>query len=60
MFNNIFFNKIRYDCVIHLVTAADGAESYYNKDNDVRHESPQEAIVVDRKLQLAWLGHPNY
>ncbi|EAS07761.2 AAA domain protein (macronuclear) [Tetrahymena thermophila SB210] len=50
----------RYDLVIHLVTAADGAQNYYNKDNDVRHESPSDAIVVDRKLQLAWLGHPNY
>jgi len=42
------------------VTAADGAEAFYNKDNDARHESPLEAIIVDRKLQMAWLGHPNY
>jgi len=42
------------------VTAADGAEAFYNNENDARHESPLEAIMVDRKLQMAWLGHPNY
>ncbi|EGR32192.1 hypothetical protein IMG5_092590 [Ichthyophthirius multifiliis] len=50
----------RYDCVIHLITAADGAVQYYNKNNNARHESPQEAICVDRKLQIAWLGHPYF
>lgn len=32
------------------MTAADGAEEHYNKSNAVRHESPIEAIKLDRKL----------
>lgn len=58
--SEVLIRDKRYDCVIHLVTAADGAEDSYNKNNEVRHESPAEAIMVDRKLQIAWLGHPNY
>lgn len=48
----------RYDGVIHLVTAADGAEAYYNLDNPARYETPQQAREVDKKLQQAWSGHP--
>jgi hypothetical protein len=29
----------RYDAVIHMVTAADGAEEFYNKTNEARYES---------------------
>lgn len=29
----------RYDAVFHLVTAANGAEDYYNLDNEARSES---------------------
>ena len=33
----------RYDAVFHLVTCADGAESYYNlTNNEARHEGPEE------------------
>lgn len=41
---------MRYDAIIHLVTTADGAEEFYSKDNHVRHESPKDAIKLDRKL----------
>jgi hypothetical protein len=38
----------RYDCVLHLVTAALGAEQYYTKDNNsARRESLAEAIEID-------------
>ena len=50
----------RYDAVFHLVTAADGAEEFYGKGNDARYESEKEAILIDKKLQLAWLGHPRH
>lgn len=40
----------QYDAVIHLVTAADGAEEHYNFSNAVRHEDPIEAIKLDRLL----------
>lgn len=57
-----------YDAVLHLVTAADGAEKYYqwnNPDvedvgnNAARSESPEEARVKDKKTLDAWIGHPH-
>lgn len=58
----------RYDGVIHLVTAADGAEEHYKfgiVEDDAggkvfRRETPAEAIDQDRKLQQAWAGHPHH
>ena len=49
----------RYDCVIHLQTAANGAESFYTTaNNTVRLESPAEAIKLDDKVKECWIGHP--
>ena len=46
----------RYDAVIHLRTPSrDGG---YNHNNPVRLESAAEAALVDRRLVLAWEGHP--
>ncbi len=51
----------RYDAVLHLVSAADGAEAFYNKDtNAVRYETAEQAKAVDLKLRDAWLGHPHF
>ena len=58
----------RYDAVFHLVTAADGAEEFYqwndpSKDdvgnNAARMESPEEARVKDKQTLNAWIGHPH-
>jgi hypothetical protein len=50
----------RYDAVIHLVTAAIGAEHGYGTcTNAVRYETLEEARVVDERLRHAWRGHPN-
>lgn len=57
----------RYDGVLHLVTAADGAPQFYKygkvKDdagNDVfRRENPQEAVALDVKMRECWAAHPN-
>lgn len=50
----------RYDLVVHLVTAADGAPTFYTLENNkVRLETPEEAVVLDRKTQNAWVGHPH-
>jgi len=50
----------RYDSIIHLVTAADGAESFYTLENNVaRYEDVPTAIKVDQNLQNAWKGHPH-
>lgn len=49
----------RYDLVIHLVTAADGAREFYsNMTNKQRSETPEQACQVDRRTQNAWLGSP--
>lgn len=56
----------KYDCVIHMVTAADGAEEFYEWNgsgkeckNAVRSESPEEARIADKKTLNAWVGHPH-
>lgn len=51
----------RYDAVFHLVSAADGAESFYTlENNSARSESPEEARRLDGKTQMAWMGHPHH
>ena len=48
----------RYDAVLHLVTAADGAESYYTlANNATRTETAAEARGQDRKTLDCWTGH---
>ena len=51
----------RYTAVIHLVTAADGA-AWADKRWPEAHrpKEPADAIRIDRLLQQAWGGHPNY
>lgn len=49
----------RYDLVVHLVTAADGAPEFYSHEtNKQRSESPGDAIKIDQLIQNAWLGTP--
>jgi predicted ATPase len=51
----------RYDAVIHLVTAADGASQAYRRYPEAhRHETPDEAVEIDRLLQRVWERHPAY
>ncbi len=50
--------KEKYNAVIHMVTAADGATQYYTlSNNTARTESPELAIERDRKTLNAWIGH---
>jgi len=50
----------RYDLVIHLVSAALGAEEHYSlENNEARTETPEEAREVDKRILQAWTGHPN-
>lgn len=50
----------RYEAVIHMVTAADGAEEYYTLANNMaRTETPEQARELDKKTQDAWVGHPH-
>jgi CYTH domain-containing protein/thymidylate kinase len=54
----------RYDAVLHLVSAADGAEQYYTTaTNATRYEQANEeglrlARELDKKVIKAWTGHP--
>ena len=48
-----------YDAVFHLVTAAKGAEEFYNLGNKARTETKEEAIRLDDKTISAWTGHPH-
>lgn len=51
----------RYTGVIHLVTAAAGAEAFYgNANNPARNEDPVHARNIDIILQKAWSGHHNF
>jgi len=51
----------RYEAVIHLVTAADGAEAFYGTANNAaRWETPEQARALDQRLRDAWLGHPHF
>ena len=55
----------RYDAVLHLVSAADGAEQYYTTaTNATRYEQANEeglriARALDKKVIKAWTGHPH-
>lgn len=50
----------RYEAVIHIVTAAEGAEAFYTTaNNPARHATPEQARVIDAKLRDAWTGHPH-
>ena len=50
-----------YDAVFHLVTAANGAEEFYSKENNAaRTETPEEARIVDKKIISVWSGHQHF
>lgn len=47
----------RYDCVLHLVTAAKGAEAFYSLENNkTRSEGLEFARQLDTITMNAWLG----
>lgn len=54
----------RYDAIIHMVTAADGALEAYQRSvgrNKARKKCPPDvAIAFDRQTQRACLGHPHH
>ena len=57
--------KSRYDAVLHLVSAADGAEQFYTTSNNAqRLEQADEAGLkiarqLDKRVIKAWTGHPH-
>ncbi|MBP6855108.1 MAG: AAA family ATPase [Candidatus Pacebacteria bacterium] len=48
----------RYEAVIHMVTAADGALDFYSTlSNEARYETPRQARYRDKRLKESWTGH---
>lgn len=59
--NESKIRDMRYGMVIHMTTAADGAEKFYRLDNnEARSENLEVAIKLDRALMRAWVDHPNF
>lgn len=50
----------RYDRVIFMSSAANGAEEFYTLANNVaRHEGIEVARNLDKRTLNAWIGHPH-
>lgn len=48
----------RYDCIVHLVSAAKGAEQFYQTENNAtRTEGIELARELDTAVMNAWIGH---
>lgn len=62
--SNLNLNMLRdnrYDAVMHMVTAADGAQEFYDSiSNEARYESVEEAIDKDKKIREAYMGHKRW
>lgn len=59
-FSEVDLRERRYDGVIHMRTAALGAQQFYTcANNAARKETPEEARQLDERTLQAWLGHPH-
>ncbi len=59
--NEVDLRDNRYDQIIHLITAANGAEQFYVLDNNIcRTEGIEKAREMDEKCAKAWIGHPYF
>lgn len=57
--DSVQLRDARYDQIIHMVTAANGAEPFYQlTNNSTRTEGFQLARELDAKAAQAWVGHP--
>lgn len=61
LWNEVDLRDNRYDQIVHMVTAAIGAEQFYMLDNNLaRTESIEVARECDEKCAKAWIGHPYF
>jgi len=59
--NSVDMRDNRYDQVIHMVSAAKGAEEYYTtEEHATRSEGVELARLRDDRASAAWVGHPYY
>ena len=57
--NEVDLRDNRYDQIIHMITAANGAEQFYTlSNNHARSESIELARELDDRCSKAWIGHP--
>ncbi|XP_022238480.1 TRPL translocation defect protein 14-like [Limulus polyphemus] len=59
--NPVDIRDNRYHHVLHVMSAANGAEAFYNVlDNITRTEGLELAREMDRRAAQAWVGHPYF
>ncbi|UYV76592.1 unc-132 [Cordylochernes scorpioides] len=60
--NNLTLEEIRdkrYDQIVHLVSAAEGAEQFYSLENNkCRTEGLELARLMEQRAREVWKGHP--
>lgn len=60
-YNQVMLRDNRYDAIMHMATAADGAEKFYDVlTNQARYESVEEAKLKDVALREAYMGHQRW
>ncbi|XP_026461474.1 TRPL translocation defect protein 14 [Ctenocephalides felis] len=59
--NSVELRDNRYNQIIHMVSAAKGAEQFYSTEEHVcRSEGVDVARLLDDKAAAAWVGHPYF
>ncbi|KAL6436613.1 hypothetical protein ACFW04_004817 [Cataglyphis niger] len=59
--NNVELRDNRYNQIIHMVSAANGAEEFYStEDHACRSEGVELARELDYKAAASWIGHPYF
>ncbi|XP_049867288.1 TRPL translocation defect protein 14 isoform X2 [Pectinophora gossypiella] len=59
--NNVELRDNRYNQIVHMVSAANGAEDFYSIEEHVcRSEGMELARELDYKAASAWIGHPYF
>ncbi|KAI5716110.1 hypothetical protein M8J76_001089 [Diaphorina citri] len=59
--NSVELRDNRYNQIIHMVSAANGAEDFYTtEDHACRSESVEIAKELDHRAAAAWIGHPYF
>ncbi|KAK4876206.1 hypothetical protein RN001_012628 [Aquatica leii] len=59
--NNVELRDNRYNQIVHMVTAAKGAEDFYStEDHACRSEGMELARELDYNAAAAWVGHPYF
>ncbi|KYM95622.1 hypothetical protein ALC62_13737 [Cyphomyrmex costatus] len=59
--NNVELRDNRYNQIIHMVSAANGAEEFYStEEHACRSEGVELARELDYKAAAAWVGHPYF